>query len=259
MLPVFCQIKANSNSTMKLTVKNSLATALAIAGTAAFSSTAGAAVVYDETFETYALGDSSGQGLWVDFGGAQLSNVVNTIANGGTQSLALSTSPGYGSDTTIDLAAPITSGQLQLSFDIYQPTGFDGSAHIFLSRGATLGGVFDEGFHLFGDGTAGTFFDTGSPTTPLLLDQWVPVIVNIDLDADTANASYGGTEIFNGVWNNGGTAPTQFQGVNIWAAEGQAVSTYNIDNFKLETVPEPSGVALLGLGFAGLVLRRRRA
>ncbi len=243
---------------MKSTYLSSIA--LAIAGTVAPS--ASAVSILNETFESYALGDSTLQGGWVDFGGAQLTNIVDTIANGGTQSIEFATSPGYGSDTTLDLAAPITSGQLILSFDLFQPTGFDGNAHIFLSRGPTLTGTFDEGMHLFGDGTAGTFFDSGSPTTPLLIDQWVNVSVNIDLDADTATASYGGTEIFNGAWSNGGTAPTQFQGMNIWAAEGLNVSTFNIDNLKLDTVdaiPEPSGVALLGFGLVGMAFRRRRA
>ena len=239
-----------------MTTKNLLGTAFAIA---ALSTSASAVTVFDETFETYTLGDSSGQGGWVDFGGTRLANIVDTIANGGTQSIEFSTSPGYGSDSTLDLASPITSGQLVLSFDLYQPTGFDGNAHIFLSRGPTLTGTFDEGMHLFGDGTAGTFFDTGSPTTPLLIDQWVPVMVNIDLDANTATASYGGTQIYNGAWNNGGASPTQFQGINIWAAEGLNVAVFNIDNLTLEVIPEPSGVALLGLGIAGLTLRRRRS
>jgi formylglycine-generating enzyme required for sulfatase activity len=106
-----------------------------------------------------------------------------------------------------------------------------------LSRGPTLTGTFDEGFHLFGDGTTGTFFDSGSPTTPLLFDQWVTVRIDMDLDADTAVVSCGGVEIFNGVWNNGGTSPTQFQGINIWAAEGVSVAVFNIDNLRLEVPP----------------------
>lgn len=249
------------NIAIKIIMKKYLTSALAIAGTAALIPTAGAVSILNETFEGYTLGDSGGQGGWVDFGGARLANIVNTNANGGTQSIEFSTNPGYGSDTTLDLAAPITSGKLVLSFDLYQPTGFDGSAHIFLSRGPTLTGTFDEGMHLFGDGTAGTFFDSGSPTTPLLIDQWVNVLVNIDLDADTATASYGGTEIYNGVWNTGGASPTQFQGMNIWAAEGAAVGVFNIDNLTLDTIPipEPSGMTLLGLGFVSLAFRRRRA
>ncbi len=81
---------------------------------------------------------------------------------------------------------------------------------------------------------------------------------SIDLDADTAAVSYGGTEIYNGTWVNGGTAPSQYQGLNIWASSGANVENFYIDNLKLDIVPEPSGLALLGLSFVGLVLRRRR-
>jgi len=243
---------------MKITTKNLLSAVFGIAAIAVLAPTANAQVIFNEDFEAYTLGDSSGQGGWVDFGGTRIVPVVDTIANGGTQSLEFSTNPGYGSDTTLDLAAPITSGQLALSFDVYQPVGYDGNSHFFFSRGPTLSGTFDEGLHLFGDGTAGTFFDSGSPTTPLLTDQWVNVMINIDLDANTTTASYGGTEIFNGAWNNGGGTPNQFQGINIWAAEGLNVAVFNVDNLSLVVVPEPSAFALLGLGFAGLVLRRRR-
>ncbi|MFM1561976.1 MAG: PEP-CTERM sorting domain-containing protein [Roseibacillus sp.] len=239
-------------------ISNNLRTLIAIVGSASFAASAGATSIFNEDFESYTLGNSDGQGGWVDFGGTRTVDIVNTISNGGSQSMVYSTNPGYGSDSTLDLASPITSGLLALSFDIYQPASFDGIAHIYLSRGPTLSGTFQEGLHLQGDGTAGTFFDSGSPTTPLLTDQWVAVQISIDLDANTAVASYGGTEIFNGAWNNGGAAPTQYQGMNIWAAQGALVDVFYIDNLNLDVVPEPSGLALLGLSFVGLVLRRRR-
>ena len=233
----------------------SLGALLALTSGIVLATSANATTIFNETFEGYSLGDSNGQGGWVDFGGPRPANVVNSIANGGAQSLEFSTNPGYGSDSTLDLAAPITSGQLTLSFDIYQPSSFDGRSNVYLSRGPTLTGTFEEGLFFLGEGA--NFGDTGSPPTALLTDQWVAVLVDIDLDADTAVASYGGTEIFNGAWNNGGASPTQFQGINIWANNGAAVDSFYIDNLVLEQVPEPSGIALLVLGASGLILRRR--
>ena len=42
------------------------------------------------------------------------------------------------------------------------------------------------------------------------------------------------------------------------ARTGGATEDLIIDNLRIVTVPEPSGLALVGLGLAGLVLRRRR-
>ncbi|MFT5124574.1 MAG: PBP1b-binding outer membrane lipoprotein LpoB, partial [Verrucomicrobiales bacterium] len=49
---------------MKSIIKHALMTALAIAGCAALAPTASAAPLIDETFESYTLGDSNGQGGW---------------------------------------------------------------------------------------------------------------------------------------------------------------------------------------------------
>jgi hypothetical protein len=238
-------------------IHNSLKPIIAIVGLASFTTSAGATTVFNEDFESYALGNSDGQGGWVDFGGSRAVDIVDSHANGGSQSIAFSTNPGYGGDSTLDLADPITTGQLAFSFDIYQPAGFDGTAEIYLSRLATLSGGFQTGLHLVGNGGTGQF-GPGTSTTALLTDQWVGVTISIDLDADTAAVSYGGTEIYNGTWVNGGTAPSQYQGLNIWASNGANVENFYIDNLNLDIVPEPSGLALLGLSFIGLVLRRRR-
>jgi hypothetical protein len=238
-------------------INNKLRTIIAIVGSASFAASAGATSVFNEDFESYALGNSDGQGGWVDFGGSRTVDIVNSFANGGSQSIAFSTNPGYGGDSTLDLADPITTGQLALSFDIYQPAGFDGTAEIYLSRLATLSGGFQTGLHLVGNGGTGQF-GPGASTTAILTDQWVGVTVSIDLDADTAAVSYGGTEIYNGTWVNGGDSPSQYQGLNIWASNGANAENFYLDNLKLDIVPEPSGLALLGLSFIGLVLRRRR-
>ena len=250
--------EGEKNSTYAMKIHNSLKPIIAIVGLASFTTSAGATTVFNEDFESYALGNSDGQGGWVDFGGTRIVDIVDSHASGGSQSIAFSTNPGYGADSTLDLADPITTGQLAFSFDIYQPAGFDGTAEIYLSRSATLSGGFETGFHLVGNGGTGEFVAAAGATTALLTDQWVAVTVSIDLDADTAAVSYGGTEIYNGTWVNGGASPSQYQGLNIWASNGANVENFYIDNLKLDIVPEPSGLALLGLSFIGLVLRRRR-
>jgi hypothetical protein len=39
---------------------------------------------------------------------------------------------------------------------------------------------------------------------------------------------------------------------------GHNAANTRVDNFKVSTIPEPSGSILLGLGLLGLALRRRR-
>jgi hypothetical protein len=257
----FTRKPTKQQSTMKVTHPRFVSALAALAASAALATSASAAVVFNETFEGYTLGDVAGQGLWADFGGAELTNVVDTMANGGTKSLAFSTKPagGYGSDATVEVVAPITAGQLVLSFDIFHPTTNDGDGFFYFSRGATLATVFQQGISLEARGTAGTFGDDGSPKTGLLTGQWVPVVMNIDLDADTLVATYGGTQIFNGAWITDAGLPSQYQGIDIWADGGTSGGSFYIDNLRLDAVPEPSSIALLGLGAGGLFFRRRRA
>lgn len=245
---------------MKVTNPRFISALAALAAGAALTTSAGAAVIFNETFEGYTLGNANGQGGWVDFGGAQLTNVVDTIANGGSQSIQFTTTPGYGSDSTFDMTSPITSGQGVLSFDVYHPATNDGKLLMFFSRGATLTGGFEQGVFLTSNGTAGTFgADKSAMSTPLLTDQWVSVNISFDLDANTSVVTYGGTEIYNGVWVAEGVLPSQYQGIDIWADGGTSVGAFNIDNLRLDAVPEPSSIALLGLGVGGLFFRRRRA
>lgn len=249
------------------TINLSLSITAFVVGTLAFAPAAGAAVIFNETFEAYTLGNVHAQGDWEDFGGAATADVTNVIANGGTQSLAFQNlaapGNGYGSDATLDLAAPITSGQLQLTFDIFQPAAFTGKAFLYFSRGPTNnpGSVFQQGVQFIGDGTAGTFLEHESGTTTLLTEQWVPVAINIDLDANTAVAKYGATTVYSGPWVVDAGLPSQYQGIDIWADGGTGTSagTFYIDNLRLESIPEPGTCAVLGLALGTLALRRRRA
>jgi len=124
-------------------------------------------------------------------------DIVDTNASTGTQSIRFSSpvpNGGYGSDATLDLAAPITTGQLRLTFDIFHSAGFTGNAFVFISRGATNAPDFrfEQGISLVGDGSTGMFQNEGSAPTGLLVDQWVPVTITIDLDTNTSLPAFDG-------------------------------------------------------------------
>ena len=144
----------------------------------------------DEKFDDYTLGNIAGQGPWHDFGGSLISEVSDERAKSGSQSLKLTlnpdnglpVNPGYGSDTFMDMAAPVSSGRWQLSYDIYVPSEFDGTAHAFFSEGNLGMGGFGFGMQLIADTRQGLmgFTDKAadSPTEPVITDNSVPLVID---------------------------------------------------------------------------------
>lgn len=234
----------------------------------------------DENFDNYTLGNIAGQGPWNDFGGSLISEVSDEQANSGSQSLKLTlnpdnglpVNPGYGSDTFMDMAAPVSSGRYQLSYDIYIPSEFDGTAHAFFSEGNLGMGGFGFGMQLIADTRQGlmvfTDKEADSPTepvitdnsVPLVMDAWSSVISIIDFDANELAVNYDGQPLFRGQWDpdpdNALDLP-HFEGVNLWVQDGVGSGSVYIDNL-LFRVPEPNSLALSLFGCLSLLAIRRR-
>ena len=99
--------------------------------------------------------------------------------------------------------------------------------------------------------------DFGAVTTPIIFDEWVPIVLDIDLDNDLHSLTYGGTPIkTNAPWStqSGVGAPT-IGALDLFSA---GASPVYYDDISL--VPEPATGLLLLLGLAGaaLTVRRRR-
>lgn len=233
---------------------------MALAGLALAVGSAHAAVVID--FDSYSVGDINLQGPWVDFGGSLTSDVSTTVAFSGTQSLELkSDAAGYGSDVYIvDLnGAPVTSGQWNLSFQTYLPTGFDSHLALYQSQGAMPADFFVGAFPVL-QGDNGVIVIEAS-STPLVFGAWAKVEMLIDLDADTLAISYDGTPFHSGAWDTDATGTPSIGGLDWWAAgpnPSSGVSAY-IDDLSLTQVPEPATMGLLSLGALLALKRRRRA
>ncbi len=79
--------------------------------------------------------------------------------------------------------------------------------------------------------------DFGGQTTPSIVNQWVPVVCDIDLLADTLNISYGGTQfVFNAIYSaNVSTPPgtTNLQCVDLYST----AAGFKWDNVSLQPVP----------------------
>ncbi len=224
-----------------------------------------------DDFESYTLGDIDGQGPWIDFGGVNTTDVVNTLAYSGEQSMAQTLSGtelnGYGSDTyVVDLdGAPLTSGKWQLSYQLLIPQNFNGVEYMWISQGP-MPTTFTAGMDLIADnvGNAAVFGDEASGDwTPLVFDRWAEVVAEIDLDADTVTVSYDGNVFHTGAWDVDATGTPAIGGMNVWVSADDDdtivyAGTAYIDDLSIVAVPEPGTVTLLLMGLAAIATACRR-
>jgi hypothetical protein len=268
LIPVYLRLDrfgklANNKKTTKpikiMKLNKTILPLAAFAGLALVGTSAHAALSID--FDSYTPGDINGQGPWVDFGGTLPANVTTAQAFSGSQSLELqSDGAGYGSDVYIENlnGAPVTSGQWNLSFQTYLPTGYDGSLALYHSQGAMPSG-FAEGAFMVLRGDSG-FIDNAGSSASLVYNQWAEIELAIDLDNDTLAISYNGTQFHTGAWDTALTGTPSIGGIDWWqdgAGSVSGISAY-IDDVSLTQVPEPSSAALLGLGGLALMFRRRK-
>jgi hypothetical protein len=78
--------------------------------------------------------------------------------------------------------------------------------------------------------------DFGAQTTPSIVDQWVPIVCDIDLLADTLNISYGGTQfVFNAIYsqNVSGLGTTNLQCIDLYST----AAGFKWDNVSLQPMP----------------------
>ncbi|MCA9218275.1 MAG: hypothetical protein KDB27_34640 [Planctomycetales bacterium] len=236
----------------------------------------------DEDFEAYPLGNIDGQGLWVDFGGVNLTEVSNDFAHSGDHSMKMSLSDldpnpesivGYGSDVFIDMEGRVRGGEYVISYWTYLPSDFNGANYAYFSEGSVGAGNFDYGTQLVASGDIDSFlYFVGGQAfgIPLIRDQWVEARQLIDLDENTVRITYGGDLLFDGLWDPDPLTRDdvpQFWGVNFWVQdvkEGEVpTGAMYIDDVYFGTVPVPEPAAstamllLACLTFGRRSVRRR--
>jgi len=98
--------------------------------------------------------------------------------------------------------------------------------------------------------------DFGTGTLSIVRDQWVELRFDINLDANTVNLYYNGTQYGSREWAGTG-APVGIAAVDLYSDVSQNVY---YDNISLSAVPEPGSASLfVVLGLVGGIVRKRYA
>lgn len=233
---------------------NKLYTTLGLSAVAALASmplSTQAASVFDD-FESYAAGSSlHGQDSWVGWGGSAGATgwASTAFAYGGAQSVFI--------NSTSDLVrtfSGVDTGPWTFSIQQYIPSTATGDPFVILMSQYTSDGNGDWNIQTHWDLSSGVITAGNgniATTVPILKDQWVEVRCDIDFTANTFTQYYGNTLLTSGTWQDA-TGPMALGALDLY---GNTCNGVYYDN--LTVIPEPSTLALLGLGTLALALRRK--
>lgn len=156
---------------------------------------------FSENFDAYAVGSNvHGQGGWKGW--------ANDPAAGAFVDDAFSVSPSnsINIETTSDLVHEFdqASGAWVVRAMQYIPTGFVGESYFIMQNVYNdAGSGLNWSVQVKFDSATGTLLNDGGASggsMPYLTDQWVPIRVEIDLDADTQSFFYNDQLLYAGTW-----------------------------------------------------------
>ena len=171
---------------------------------------------FSDNFDSYANGqllDGVGgwQGWWMN--AAVAGRASNAFSNSSPNSIIIKNNNDDGTGPSTDavnrLNGPYASGQWSITCEQYIPSGGLGNQFFILLN--NYNDVGDPGMawstQIRANLATGIVDDANpnnSNTTALVYDQWVPIRVDIDLDADTCDEYYNGVLQYSGAWSERG-------------------------------------------------------
>jgi hypothetical protein len=212
------------------------------------------AASFGEDFESYAAGSNMhGQGGWKGWDNSSGAGAVvsSAFSFNGTQSVNIT-----GGSDLVHTFAGVTSGQYTFSIQQYIPSASTGQSYFILLNQYNDGGPYDWSVQTVFDLGAGTVKSdmAGSPL-PLVKNQWVEIRYLIDLGTSNVSEYYNGQLLASYAWHDA-SGFEALAAIDLYANNAGPVY---YDALSVEPVPEPTTLALLGLGTLALALRRRNA
>lgn len=218
-----------------------------------FAPAAAMAQPWSDNFDGYPNGqDLHGVGGWLGWDGDAGATAFVTAdqSSSAPHSLAI-TGP---SDLVQEYSTDGT-GVYFMSTDTYLPSGSSGTQWFIMLNRYSVGGGKNWSTQTQFNNTTGLVHEADggigdSVDVPIVYDEWVPLVMEINLDANTVSLSYNGTPLYTDQdWMQSGD-------LDIGAVDlfGNGASVMYYDNMVL--TPEPTSLVLLALG--GVMLLRRR-
>lgn len=243
-----------------MTPRGSIVCSIALAGACQIASAQ--SLMFDEYAPGTAMHGVDGWRGW-DNDPASGAATSALFAHSGTNSLAIR---GSASGATSDLVREynLTSGQWQFTAWQYIPSGATGDTYFILMDRykAKVNGNKDHGdkhwatqirFDLANNLVQDTLFGTFG-SLPVVRDQWVPIRVDIDLDANSQAIWYNDQHLTTLAWNRYAGGTMKLQALDLF---GSTTSTVYYDDVGVAALPTPGSVSLATVGIAASVLRRR--
>jgi hypothetical protein len=229
-----------------------------------FLTTVVAQAGFDDNFDSYPAGTLVPQGGWQGWDSAPAaSGAVVTAARAVSAPHSVLVS---GDNDLVHQFSGATSGEWIFSAQQYIPSGGTNSTYAILMNLYSDGGPYEWASQLHFDKSTGKVYSenltTGNPNLPLITNNWVELKWDINLGTNSVSEYYGGTLLSTHEWADTANGKTVkgVAAIDLYANNDQGSSAY-YDNIRLAPVPEPSTLALLGVGTFGLLgyaWRRRR-
>jgi len=215
---------------------------------------------WSDSFDSYATGAQlHGVGGWKGWD--------NLLSAGALTSAAAAQSGPNSVDINgaSDLVQPfnITGGHVQFKAMQYIPGNMSGTTYFLLLNEYVDGGPYDWSVQMSFNSVSNLVVSDfgGGANAPIIRDRWVPLLFDIDMDANTVSEYYNGALLSTHVWDD--TNHNTLQALDLFA--NGATSVF-YDDVSLTTVdenviPEPATMALLAAAAAGVggYIRRRRS